>query len=67
MAERQVGPESASCRVRQNLPEQIKIGGIYLASTFVVLGLTALIDGGILARTDAPANASSTTPPPNHC
>lgn len=47
---RKVGPEVLVSGFRQNLPEQIKIGGIYLAGTFIVLGLTALIDGGILAE-----------------
>ena len=47
---RKVGPEVLISGFRQNLPEQIKIGGIYLAGTLAVLGLTALVDGGILAE-----------------
>ena len=47
---RKAGPEILISGFKQNLPEQIKIGGIYLAGTFVVLGLTALVDGGILAE-----------------
>lgn len=47
---RKAGPEILISGFRQNLPEQIKIGGIYLAGTFIVLGLTALVDGGILAE-----------------
>ena len=47
---RKTGPEILVSGFKQNLPEQIKIGGIYLAGTFVVLGLTALVDGGILAE-----------------
>ena len=47
---RKAGPEILVSGFKQNLPEQIKIGGIYLAGTFVVLGLTALVDGGILAE-----------------
>jgi len=47
---RKVGPEVLISGFRQNLPEQVKIGGLYLAGTFAVLGLTALVDGGILAE-----------------
>jgi len=47
---RKAGPEILITGFKQNLPEQIKIGGIYLAGTFVVLGITALVDGGILAE-----------------
>jgi len=36
---RKAGPEILISGFKQNLPEQIKIGGIYLAGTFVVLGV----------------------------
>ena len=47
---RKAGPEILISGFRQNLPEQIKIGGIYLIGTFAVLGLTALADDGTLAE-----------------
>jgi len=47
---RKAGPEILISGFKQNLPEQVKIGGIYLIGTLVVLGLTALADGGILAE-----------------
>jgi hypothetical protein len=47
---RKVGPEILFSGFRQNLPELVKIGGIYLIGTFAVLGLTALADDGILAE-----------------
>lgn len=47
---RKAGPEVLLSGYRQNLPELVKIGGIYLIGTFAVLGLTALADDGILAE-----------------
>jgi hypothetical protein len=47
---RKAGPEILISGFKQNLPEQVKIGGIYLIGTLIVLGLTALADGGILAE-----------------
>lgn len=47
---RKAGPEVLISGFRQNLPELIKVGGIYLIGTFAVLGLTALADDGILAE-----------------
>lgn len=47
---RKAGPEILVSGFKQNLPEQVKIGGIYLIGTMTVLGLTALADGGILAE-----------------
>ena len=47
---RKAGPDILLSGFRQNLPELVKIGGIYLIGTFAVLGLTALADDGILAE-----------------
>lgn len=47
---RKVGPDILLSGFRQNLPEQIKIGGLYLAGSLAVLGLTTLADGGLLAE-----------------
>jgi hypothetical protein len=35
---------------RTRLPTLILLGGIYIAASFAILGLTALVDGGALAR-----------------
>jgi hypothetical protein len=42
---RKAGPDILLSGFRQNLPELVKIGGIYLAGTLAVLGLSLLIDG----------------------
>ena len=47
---RKAGPDILLSGFRQNFPELVKIGGIYLIGTFAVLGLTALADDGILAE-----------------
>lgn len=47
---RKASPDILLSGFRQNLPELVKIGGIYLIGTFAVLGLTALADDGILAE-----------------
>lgn len=47
---RKAGPEILVSGFKQNVQEQIKIGGIYLVGTLIVLGFTALADGGILAE-----------------
>ena len=49
-AGRKVGPEVLVSGFRKNLPELVKIGGIYLIGTLAVLGLTMLADDGILAE-----------------
>ncbi|HMZ01874.1 MAG TPA: BPSS1780 family membrane protein [Burkholderiaceae bacterium] len=41
---RKVGPDILFSGFRQNLPEQIKIGGLYLIGTVITMGLTTLID-----------------------
>ncbi len=41
---RKVGPDILFSGFRQNLPELVKIGGIYLASTLAVMGISLLID-----------------------
>ncbi len=55
---RKAGPDILLSGFRQNFPELVKIGGIYLIGTFAVLGLTALADDGDPRRADArPAQA----------
>jgi hypothetical protein len=44
---RKAGPDILLSGFRQNLPELVKIGGIYLIGTFAVLGLSLLVDGGM--------------------
>ncbi|WP_347249304.1 BPSS1780 family membrane protein [Zoogloea sp.] len=41
---RKVGPDILFSGFRQNLPELVKIGGIYLAGTLAVMGISLLID-----------------------
>jgi hypothetical protein len=47
---RKVGPEILLSGFRHNLPELVKIGGLYLIGTLAVLGLTMLADDGVLAE-----------------
>jgi hypothetical protein len=47
-AGRKVGPDVLFSGFRSNLPELIKIGGIYLIASFSVLFLTTLADDGAL-------------------
>ena len=47
---RKAGPDILLSGFRQNPPELVKIGAIYLIGTFAVPGLTALADDGILAE-----------------
>lgn len=42
---RKVGPDILISGFRQNLPELVKIGGLYLAGTLAVMGVSLLIDG----------------------
>ena len=42
---RKAGPDILLSGFRQNLPELVKIGGIYLAGTLAVMGVSLLIDG----------------------
>lgn len=57
---RKVGPDILFSGFRQNLPELVKIGGIYLAGTLAVMGISLLIDSemntklskAMLGRTD---------------
>ena len=42
---RKAGPDILLSGFRQNLPELVKIGGIYLAGTLAVMGISLLIDG----------------------
>ncbi|ATE62270.1 BPSS1780 family membrane protein [Thauera sinica] len=47
---RKVGPDVLFSGFKANLPELIKIGGLYLVANFAVLFLTTLADGGTLMR-----------------
>jgi len=49
-AGRKVGPDVLFSGFKGNLPELIKIGGLYLVASFAVLFLTTLADGGALMR-----------------
>ncbi|KAI5913180.1 BPSS1780 family membrane protein [Thauera sp. 2A1] len=49
-AGRKVGPDVLFSGFKGNLPELIKIGGLYLVASFAVLFLTTLVDGGTLMR-----------------
>ena len=42
---RKAGPDILLSGFRQNLPELVKIGGLYLAGTLAVMGISLLIDG----------------------
>lgn len=49
-ARRRVSPLVLAAGFRVRLPTLILLGGIYVAAILAILGLTALIDGGALAR-----------------
>lgn len=42
---RKAGPDILISGFRQNFPELVKIGGLYLAGTLAVMGISLLIDG----------------------
>ncbi|MDD3352390.1 BPSS1780 family membrane protein [Zoogloea sp.] len=42
---RKAGPEVLISGFKQNFPELVKIGGLYLAGTLIVMGISLLIDG----------------------
>lgn len=47
---RKIGPDVLFSGFKSNLPELIKIGGLYLVASFAVLILVSLVDGGLLMR-----------------